>query len=545
MSILTPPTTDQVADLLQDFPALCSLFEIGTKERGRRTIRFHYEDWYYEQQEFERERTGRDVILKPRQIGFSTLELARDLWFAIRYPGSNVSIMAQRPQTVRDMLRDMKLMAQGLAGAGLLPAVGYDNVGEWTFPDIRSKITIEVAGKSRTSAEEKGRGGAIHRFHGTEVATWGNAATETWNSVEGALTPDAEVCLESTANGSGNLFYNLVQAARRGESGYRFHFYPWFQHREYSLPLARGERVVAKTDHERRLVDYHGISAEQLKWYRKKANARPGAERLVRQEYPEDPDTCFLTSGRTFIPPETLDILIAYKPLRLASGLGDIPAVLRRYITTGQLRIFRRPMPEGQYVLGGDPAEGIGGDETGGVLIDALGNHVASVQGDGLAPDEFATLINHLGRWFNNAGLAIERNNHGHAVLLALRKLHYPRIWPWPGIRPLTWHDMRPGWVTSPVTRPLMLDEMDLAIRSDAIRTFDGPLIVQLKAFVVGPDGKAAAEGKGTAGGATDDLVISLAIAWYVRSHGKGLALRGFTSQGGGETEASGLAGQL
>jgi len=38
-------------------------------------------------------RTGRDIVLKPRQVGFSILELARDLWLALVNPGTNVQVI--------------------------------------------------------------------------------------------------------------------------------------------------------------------------------------------------------------------------------------------------------------------------------------------------------------------------------------------------------------------------------------------------------------------------------------------------------------------
>ena len=68
---------EQLAEVLADFPSFCSLLEIKLKAGG--LVRFDHSRWNDEQRRFEAERTGCDIVIKPRQIGFSTLELARDL----------------------------------------------------------------------------------------------------------------------------------------------------------------------------------------------------------------------------------------------------------------------------------------------------------------------------------------------------------------------------------------------------------------------------------------------------------------------------------
>src|SRR5690606_13332699 len=72
-------------------PGFGELVQIKTKDGGK--VRFGWDRWHPEQLRFERERTGRDLILKPRQIGFSTMELLRDIWFARMHEGSQVVVV--------------------------------------------------------------------------------------------------------------------------------------------------------------------------------------------------------------------------------------------------------------------------------------------------------------------------------------------------------------------------------------------------------------------------------------------------------------------
>jgi hypothetical protein len=56
-------------------------------------------------------------------------------------------------------------------------------------------------------------------------------------------------------------------------------------------------------------------------------------------------------------------------------------------------------------------------------------------------PSTFAAHLDALGRWYNAAPIMCERNNHGHAVLLALSERS--------SLRRLPGHDDKPGWLSN------------------------------------------------------------------------------------------------
>jgi hypothetical protein len=105
-----------------------------------------------------------------------------------------------------------------------------------------------------------------------------------------------DVVLESTPNGAQGYFYELCMEALDGNSIWALHFYPWWWDDAYRIELEPGE-VIAYTEDEQRLVDKHKLSPEQIKWRRQKQKELKG---LFIQEYPEDPVSCFLTSGNSY-----------------------------------------------------------------------------------------------------------------------------------------------------------------------------------------------------------------------------------------------------
>ncbi len=80
-------------------------------------------------------------------------------------------------------------------------------------------------------------------------------------------------------------------------------------------------------------------------------------------------------------------------------------------------------------------------------------------------PREFAQKLAELGKEYNTALLAVERNNHGHGVLACLQTLEYPRVFKQKG---------QDGWLTSAVSRPVMIENLASALMEEP-RLFQEP----------------------------------------------------------------------
>lgn len=243
------------------------------------------------QKHFVNNMTGRDVVLKSRQVGLTTVIRAYCYKRSIEQSLRSMS-MAHDDKTTQKLRRMESIFYDNMP-----PVLGIsrtqDNAATTSYSNF-SEVTLATAG-----SKEAGRGGTYNIFHGSEIAFWSNASAIISGAMQG-VPKDGVIIYESTANGAGGLFYEEVQKARTGSSEYAFFFYPWWWDNDYAIPLQEGE-ILTYTSIEQKLVDAHGLTAEQIKWRRKKIN-EPGMADLFPQEYPEDADTCFLTSGDSAFP---------------------------------------------------------------------------------------------------------------------------------------------------------------------------------------------------------------------------------------------------
>ncbi len=474
------------------FERFAGLLDIVPKNGQRQKFRLNEI-----QRRYCRERTARDVILKPRQVGFTTLEQARDVFHFLTVPGARVVATCQSltdHDPFKLLSKNYRVMFESLARAGLKLNFRTESSGEWTLADRDASLRIVEAGASEAAAAKKGRAGTISRLHLTETAFY-EYADETLNAMlECVPSADngSEIVNESTPNGAAGFFYKQCRDAGSGRGAYKFHFFPWFEASEYATPLDPGETVVPESEREE-LLTAHGVTPEQLKWYRAKVVDKGGQDK-TDQEYPSDPDTCFLVSGRGFF-----DQAVTTRLIELA-----IPPVERR--DHDRISIWKKPEEGKRYILSVDTSEGGGGDPSGCIVRDrATTEHCATISGQ-YPTWELARAAAKLGAEYNWALIPVERNNHGHAVLQALeREQKYPHIY-------LHTADGKLGWPTNPVTRPQMLDELDDAHRRGLWTSPDRNVLTQFRTFIVTATGKAEA-----ARGENDDLVIAEAIWWAVR----------------------------
>jgi hypothetical protein len=131
----------------------------------------------------------------------------------------------------------------------------------------------------------------------------------------------------------------------------------------------------------------------------------------------------------------------------------DIPAL-------PELRVFKRPVVGTKYVMGADPAEGNpGSNESAATVMDKnTGGQVALLAGR-IEPSTFAFYIAQLSAYYFNAEVMVERNNHGHSVLLWLKDNYSKRI-------AQNGLDGRPGWLDSSLGKNMLYAEC-----SDHFRT--------------------------------------------------------------------------
>jgi hypothetical protein len=497
---------EDIADVLADFPSFCSLLEIKLKSGGM--VRFNYERWNAEQKRFERERSGRDIVIKPRQIGFSTLELARDLQFAVVNPGVNVQVVVHDAGMKDQLFLNLRVMGECLKRRGLLPKTRYSTKTEIVFADTGSAVRIVESGSTEKAASSKGRSGTIHRLHATEMAFWG-AAAETWNALSAATPDTAEIVIESTANGAGGLFYEMVQAARRDEGRYKPHFFPWYDHANYRAIVYPDFDPLPRDKWEEKLRAL-GCTDTQIAWWRSKFGSVDIGPDKTLQEFPVDADSCFRVAGRQYFAPDVIDAMMerVEDPKRKVQLRAQGRAL-------GELHVFTDPRAGEEYIVGADVSEGTGGDSSAATVI-AKSNAqvVATFCADNIEPGDFGLALAEVGKLYAMARLAPERNNHGHATLRAI--LHEAK---YPSGRVYKGKDGKHGWDTNAVTRPVMIDDLGAAVRAGIAWSPDRWAVTECKTLVHNDKGKVEARGKGRGkDGSKDDRWMSWCIAFQVRN---------------------------
>ncbi len=431
------------------------------------------------QQEYAKRCTAKNIVLKARQLGITTYVASRFFLNTITRPGTVTVQVAHDQSSAEEIFRIvhrfLENLPEGLRKGAL--ETSRANVRQIVFPRLDSEYRVETAADPNA-----GRGLTIHHLHCSEVARWPRDAAATLASLRAAVPPDGEMVLESTPNGAGGCFYEEWQSAE--EKGYTQHFLPWWWEESYRRNAVAGDF----SEEEALLVASHGLTREQIA-FRRELRANFG--KLARQEFAESAAECFLASGECVFEVEQIERRIAQ--------LGS--PVERR--ENGRIEFYYPPVRGRSYVIGVDPAGGgSDGDYAAAQVVErTTALQCAELRGH-YPPAELAEKVEELGRAYNDAEIAVERNNHGHAVIVALEHCGYGNLYRQGG---------QTGWLTTSASRPRMIEQFAAEMRREPEKFESRRLLEECKTFVRKMDGTAAA-----ANGAHDDLVMAMAVALAV-----------------------------
>ena len=241
--------------------------------------------WNKAQAHFHANRTGRDLILKARQLGFSTYTQGEMFRRTVTSTQTTITL-AHDAETTQKLRRMADRFYEHCKFGDIQPLRKYANATLATYPEFDSTATIATAGNVET-----GRGDTYTEMHGSEVAFWKDAERIVAGAMQGG---SPIVTLESTPNGAQGFFYEKCMEALSGGGVWKLHFYPWWWDENYRVI---SDEPITYTEEEKALADKNGLDQSQIKWRRLKV-AELG--RLFVQEYPEDVVSCFLTSGNSY-----------------------------------------------------------------------------------------------------------------------------------------------------------------------------------------------------------------------------------------------------
>lgn len=248
---------------------------------------------------------NRNIILKARQMGFSTLIEIMALDQALFNADQEVVVIAHTKDAATKLYRKKVCFAYDR-----LPACVRENV-----PTVeRSQTQMVFANGSSIEVTSSARGGTPHFLHVSEMgkiaAKFPDKATEiTTGSLQG-VPKSGLVFIESTAEGKSGAFYTMSQRAEKAkaegkslsQSDYRFHFFAWWMMPEYRLSLAEAKRTKISALEHAYFDRIEGemdeaIDLEQRAWYiSKRDNDFADKPDLMWREYPSSPEECWQAS---------------------------------------------------------------------------------------------------------------------------------------------------------------------------------------------------------------------------------------------------------
>jgi hypothetical protein len=264
------------------------------------------------------------------------------------------------------------------------------------------------------------------------------------------------------------------------------HFLPWWMEPSYIGNAVDGAAMTAE---EKLLVERHGLSEEQIGYRRRLERSYSG---LRSQEFAEDAEPCFRATGSCFF---------------------DIGAIERRMAEVDPATATRRngawmtwfpPRAGGKYIVAVDSA---GGGQEGDfaavqVLDRETGLQCAELQ-ERLRPAELAKVAVEMAKQYDGALVAVERNNHGAAVLAYIETSEkYANVYRQGG---------EVGWLTTAVSKPEMIARLGSLLEQSPEMFRSKRLLSECRTFV----GRGRT---GAANGAHDDLVMAMAVGHAVRA---------------------------
>ena len=184
--------------------------------------------------------------------------------------------------------------------------------------------------------------------------------------------------------------------------------------------------------------------------------------------------------------------------------------------TEGNLEIYQYPKFDDNFVIGADCALGVGQDSSAACVMNDKNEVVAIYRNNKIDPTQYGDLLFYLGRYFNNALLAVESNSLGIATLNRLKQMNYVNLYHQTKTANMSNDEgTRLGWRTTQATKPMIIGHLKNAIENDDINLASTTLIQECMDYVSDANGRTNA-----ISGCHDDTVIATAIALEVlRTH--------------------------
>lgn len=382
---------------------------------------------------------------------------------AITTPGINVALIGYNSDMTSELLDKVKTFYR-TTPESIRPKIQYNSKFEISFPVLDSKILV------LPSSENVGRGYTLFAVLLTELAFW-DKASEKMLAIEQSVPAGGKIIIESTPSGMGTEYHRMWM----GDNGYTKKKYGW----------------------------WWGYSEPEIDIIKRRINNPI----KFSQEYGLE----FMSSGRPVFSTSLIKRLRGgvFKIGQKVKDEDGVETTVEK--NEDEVVMYFPPKPGHNYVLGSDVAEGVtGGDYSVFTIFDrTTGEEVAFWRGF-MYPDRFGNLIDKYGRMYNNSLAVIEINNHGLTTVTALRRAMYPNLYFRPNVKMDTMGTSfsdRIGWKTTRVSKPLMIDDLNEALREGSIKIHTEKTVDEMLTYAYNDNGEANAQSA-----FHDDCIVATAI---------------------------------
>ena len=437
------------------------------------------------------------IIVKARQLGYTTLAMADILWHCLFQPGSNLLLVSKNQDSANKNLGMVKFMYQ------FLPSWMKER-GPRLIKDAEYKLEYEYADGMKCQ---------VKSFAGTETAGAGETATlvvldefalmedpeNTYRTILPTTDAGGRLIIISTARGAYNQFAKLYRAAKQKQNQFFPLFQPW-----------HSSRLITQDEYESKRRDF---LAEPWLFY---------------AEYPSSDTEAFRESGNPRFPDLPREIPDSFMRGNLIESSNSIEF---EYDEEGRFYVLEDTVDNSvSYFLGADPAQGRGGDfSTAHVLavdIDSRPFIAGFYRSNTTEPVQFAADLDLFGRFFSGpygaAMIAVE--DQGGQGQLPINELHRNLSYPNPyvfrqtGRKGTTRSTRLFSFPMTPDRRKMVIDKLAEYVAAidgePTLKNIHPDLLEELSQFVrqetPGGNVRYAADV-----GCHDDLVLSLAIALW------------------------------
>jgi len=482
----------------------------------------------------------RAIILKARQMGFSTFIICLFLLIIVWKPLTNAFSASFED------ISAIKLLAKAHFAWEHLPpelklskTLKTDTKHEIAFDAPHYSQFICTTAKNAFLASSQ----TNQLLHLSEVAKWPRTtAHDTWVSITHTVAtndPESMIFAESTAWGL-NFFKDIWDGAKAGKNPYKPFFASWIGFPEYFIFFPKGHKPKFSPEALQLQKDSKACD-EQIAWAQAVCDEKClGDWPKFHQDNPYSEEVAFLSTGHKWFTHDGIKqmMLQVMDPVCTGNvkwGHNSKPIVKFTEDPYGIIEVWRHPQKDRAYVWSADICAGIGGDyfvlniwlvPRPDSLTDCL-EQVAKVRSNRIGSSRAAQIIFQLAVYYNWAFGANEVNNMGIDTAHDLERGTpntqteggYPHLYYYTRVDTKTdEHTKIVGWNTTTITRNYMMQRLQTAVNEYSIVIHSNRTALELEGFGHDPqtDDYVSEYRDDITGVRHDDEVFCAAIGWQM-----------------------------